>query len=163
MSTSSSWPRVRYAVRYPAGDGRWRYEPVDIAHPDGSGFIPVEHPPAVGDLINLYDRSRAARKLPPLEGGPVFRVLARLWVHSSWGSADWPYGEREPRSGPLLDIIVEPADGPYRDEAPICTESTCEAKYLFGQWVLPPGVPADEADPHEHAPYVSEPAVTSGG
>jgi hypothetical protein len=151
MSTASSWPRVRFAIRYPAGDDTWRYEPVDVGNPGGQGFTALEYPPATGDLISLWDRSRHARGLPPLEGGPGFRVLDRSWHHSSYGSMDWPYGEQVPRSGPLLDIIVEPADGPYRDEAPICAESTCEAKYLFGQWQLPPG--AGEASPHAHEPY----------
>ena len=147
------WPRVRFHVRYPAGDGYHRYDPVDIAHPSGSGFIPLEYPPAPGDLITLWDSNRARRGLPQPEGGPVFRVLERLWSHASFGSVTFPYGEREPLEGPLTDIIVEPAASPWADEAPICAETTCEAKYLSGAWVLPPGVSEDEADPHEHAPY----------
>jgi len=108
----------------------------------------MEHPPAPGDLITLWSRTGA------VEGGPVFRVLERLWSHASFGSVTFPYGAEEPREGPLLDIIAEPAGSPYRDEAPICAESTCEAKFLFGQWIQPPG--ADEPDPHEHRPYKRE-------
>lgn len=148
MSTGSSWPRVRFAVRYPAGDGRWRYEPVDIANPDGAGFSALEYPPAPGDLISLWDRSLHARGLPQPEGGPVFRVLDRWWSHSSWGSADWPYGEQVPRSGPLLDVIVEPADGLYRDEAPMCGYADCWARLLFGTWVPRPDY--GDPEPHEH-------------
>jgi hypothetical protein len=141
-------PRCKFAVRYPAGDGKWRYQSVIVAGYDSSAFAPMRYPPAPGDLISLWDQFRGR-----LEGGPVFQVVARMWMHSSYGSADWPYGKPEPQSGPLLDIIVEPAEGAYRDETPICGESTCEAVWVNGAWWMPPG--ADEPDPHEHRPYES--------
>lgn len=101
-------PEVKFAVRYPAGSGAWRYEALDIPNPGGS-FMPLEYLPAAGDLVTLWDRSGH------VEGGPHFRVVARSWSYSGYGSVNWPYGQREPSSGPLVDIIVEPAGGPYSD------------------------------------------------
>jgi hypothetical protein len=148
----STQPHVKFVIRYPAGDGKWRYETVWVSSPSGSAFIPMEHPPLMGDLITLWDSDRHRRGLPPHDGGPAFRVVDRMWSHSSWGSADWPFGESEPRSGPLLDIIVEPArGGAYRDETPICGAYDCEAVWVDGAWWMPPG--ADEPEPHEHKPY----------
>lgn len=137
----SSYPRVRFHVRFPAGDYRWRYEPVSIRNPEGAGFVPLEYPPAAGDLISLWDEGDEE-----LRG--TFRVLERMWAHSERGSADWPYGEREPRSGPLLEIVVEPADGPCRDEAPLCGYQDCRARLLFGEWVPRPGY--GDPEPHVH-------------
>lgn len=144
----SGTPRCKFSVRYPAGDGKWRYQSVSIAGP-GGGLYGLYDPPAVGDLIFLWNSGG-----PQPEGGSAFRVVERSWMHSSWGSADWPYGEAEPRSGPMVNIIVEPAEGPYRDETDICGEASCEAVWVDGDWWMPPG--ADEPDPHEHAPYRSE-------
>jgi hypothetical protein len=108
-------PRVKFAVRYPAGEGRWHYETVMIRSWEGSVHTPMDCPPAIGDLIILYDTDRPRRQLPPLKGGPVFRVVDRLWSHAMYGSVTWPYGKTEPSEGPLLDIIVEPSEGVYAD------------------------------------------------
>ena len=143
----SAYPCVKFAIRYPAGDGTWRYVSVVQSTYVSTAFPPLQHVPAVGDLVSLYDQSNE-------EARGIFRVLERMWMYSSYGSADWPYGQREPSTGPLVDVIVEPADGPYRDEAPICGESTCEAQFVNGEWWMPPG--AVEPDAHEHQPY--EPA-----
>lgn len=147
-------PRCMFAVRVPAGDGKFWYQRIDIASPSASVGIEMAYPPAVGDLITLWDR-----RGPQPEGGPIFRVTDRLWSHASWGSANWPYGKNEPSEGPMVDIIVEPAEGPYRDETDICAESTCEAKWVNGAWWMPPGT--DEPDPHEHRPY--EDGLRAGG
>ena len=149
-------PRCHFAVRYPAGEGKWRYQPISIAGPGGGYTLDTAWVPQPGDLISLWDRSGDR---PQPDGGPVFRVVDRLWSHASWGSANWPYGKNEPQEGPMVDIIVEPAEGPYRDETDICAESTCEAKWVNGAWWMPPG--ADEPDPHEHGPWV-EGAVRDG-
>jgi hypothetical protein len=143
-------PRCMFSVRYPAGDGRWWYQRMSIASPGGAGSIGME-PPLIGDLISLWDTHTQP------EGGPVFRVIDRCWGHASWGSVTWPYGESEPQEGPLVDIILEPAQGPYPDETDICAESTCEAVWMNGAWWFPPG--SDEPDEHEHRPY--EPAVAT--
>ncbi len=150
MIASDPWPVdrrpcVKFAVRRPAGSGRWWYQSIIIPDPSGSAFAPMTYPPAVGDVIGLHDRTGR------IEGGPTFRVVARQWHHTGYGSANWPYGQAEPATGPLLDIIVEPAPGIYADETDICAESSCEAVVIDGAWWMPPG--ADTPDPHDHAPY----------
>jgi hypothetical protein len=107
-------PRVKFSVRRPAPGGQWHYETLYFQSRQGNTILPLEYPPAVGDLIVLQLQPAPAYQA----GGPVFRVLERMWVHAMYGSPDWRYGEDGPRTGPLLDIIVEPAEGLYRDEAP---------------------------------------------
>jgi hypothetical protein len=116
----STFPQVAFKVRYPAGDGLYRFEWVDIHTPGGAGHHPMEHPPLIGDLVILPTRRPGGE--PPLEGGPVFRVIDRMWGHSEYGSAHWPYGANSPVAGPLLEIIVEPARGLYADQAPLPPE-----------------------------------------
>lgn len=94
---------IRMAV-----DGGYRYEPVSIASPQGDGALRTEHAPAIGDRIHLWDSTR--------NSGGEYVVLARSWLHSSYGSTNWPYAERNPHTGPRLDIIVEPASGVFEDE-----------------------------------------------
>jgi hypothetical protein len=84
-----------------------------------------------------------------------------MWSYAAFGSVVWPYGKSEPAEGPMLDIIVEPAEGVYRDEAPFCAESSCEAVWVDGAWWMPPG--ADEPDPHDHEPCVSADRGGDGG
>jgi hypothetical protein len=92
-----------------AGAGPFRYEPVNLGSRDGSGYLTTPHPPAVGDLISLYDTIKKAA----VNG----RVIERAWHHSSYGSANWPYLESLTTVGPALDVIVVPDAGPFRDEA----------------------------------------------
>ena len=154
MTETTRAPHCKFAIRYPAGDGKWRYQTVLIASYERGVHVPMAYPPAPGDLITLWDSGRHRRGQPPLEGGPVFRVVDRMWSHAGYGSVTWPYGKSEPAEGPLVDIIVESAESVYRDETPICAESTCEAVWVSGSWWMPPG--ADEPDPHEHTPYESK-------
>jgi hypothetical protein len=141
----TAFPRCNFAVRYPAGDDTWRYQGVDVPTPGGGGFSEMEHPPPTGALVLLYDRSGR------LDGGPYFRVVDQLWSYPAWGSVTWPYGAASPQQGPLVDIIVEPAGSPYKDEAPTCADLECPAVWVNGAWWMPPG--EDEAGPHEHRPY----------
>jgi hypothetical protein len=109
----STFARVTFSVRRPTPDNHWEYERISPGSPYGSGFIPMNFPPAVGDLIILQDEHR------DIEGGPVFQVVARQWATSNYGSPSWPYTFPEPKEGPLLDIVVEPADeGSFRNEKP---------------------------------------------
>lgn len=103
-------PRCSFYLRTAVGDGRYRYTRISIANQAGNGYIVTPTPPVVGDLIYLRDQ---------IEGGPsgTFRVVERSWVHSSWGSHDWPYTEPQPLVGPMLDLIVEAAEGPFANEA----------------------------------------------
>jgi len=145
-----AYPEVKFVVRYPAGQGSWRYEPVDIPHPGGA-FMPLEHLPAAGDLVFLWDRSG------PLPGGPNFKVVARAWTWSGYGSVNWPYGKAEAQSGPVVDIIVEPSAGAYSDEAPICAEPDCTAMWVDRAWLIRHPDDQEHVEEHEHRIYVSDP------
>lgn len=148
----STYPRCSFKVRVPAGDGRYRFETVE-QHSYFGGTMPLQHPPATGVLVTLYD-IRGEGFQP--DGGPVFRVIDQMWSHPAYGSGGWPYGMQEPREGPLVDIIVEPAAGLYADETPICAESTCERYLSNGSWVMPRGE-EDRAVLHEHLPWEPKP------
>jgi hypothetical protein len=102
--------RCNFYRRTPADVGLWRYDHINHSDHTGDGYLTTPHPPLVGDLIGLYD--------PTTKKGGVYRIVERSWTHSSWGSANWPYGEPRPKVGPLLDLIVETAQGPFHDEAP---------------------------------------------
>lgn len=149
----SAAPRVGFMIRYPAGDGKWWFRPVYLPAPADSS-MPMAYPPAPGDLISLYDDRDGENHQP--EGGPVFRVVARMWNHAAYGSGSWPYGRPEPVEGPLLDIIAEPAPGLYADETSHCGDGSCDAVMMNGAWWLPPG--SVEPDPHEHRPYTRGPS-----
>ncbi len=99
----------RFYVRSPAGDGQFRYESVEVGNRAGDGRLPTPHPPLPGDLVFLWDTTE--------KKGGQFRVIERAWSHASWGSVNWPHSETMPVHGPSLDIIVEAADGLFRDEA----------------------------------------------
>lgn len=102
-----------FYVREAVGD-QWRYDRVLVASPEGDSSLHTDTPPVVGDLIVLSDQSRK------LEGWPgQCRVIERAWMYSSWGSTNWPYGEAQSRVGPTLDLIVERAEGPFVNEAPV--------------------------------------------
>lgn len=98
--------RVAFHIRQATPKG-YTYESVHI-RPDGR--LDTPYPPAVGDLVHLpgYRTSH--------------KVISRAWSYPQYGSAAWPYGAR-PTDGPLLDLIVEPAIGPFTDDV---TESEDE-------------------------------------
>lgn len=75
----------------------------------GGGSLDTPHPPMAGDLIWLQ---------PDRSPGGCYRVIERAWQHAAYGSANWPFGVRRTAVGPILTIVVEPDDGPFRDEAP---------------------------------------------
>lgn len=102
--------RCHFYIRTRA-DGGWRYTSVHTGlNATSESHLATTHPPAVGDQITLYD--------PITKAGGVYRVLERAWSHAEYGSADWPYLQAMPQAGPSLEIIVEPARGLFRDEAP---------------------------------------------
>ena len=99
--------RCQFHVRTPA-DGGWYYDHVRIAGPESDGDLHTTYPPAVGDLIFLWDAFKRS--------GGRFRVVGRDWLHAGWGSTYWPYTERQSTVGPELQLIVEPADGLFVDQ-----------------------------------------------
>jgi hypothetical protein len=151
-----AYPEVKFVVRYPAGQGAWRYEALEIPNPGGSYFMPLEHLPAEGDLVSLW-ASPMRPAGPFIPGGPFFRVVRRYWTWSGYGSVNWPYGAREAQSGPSVEIFVEPAAGPYSDEAPICAVSDCTAMWIDRAWVIRDPADQEAVEDHEHQIYVSDP------
>lgn len=87
--------------------GGFRYDHVSVRGHALDGYLYTEHPPAIGDLIALTGAP---------SGVGVFHVVDREWLHSSFGSTNWPYGQPEPVVGPILTVIVERAEGMFRDE-----------------------------------------------
>lgn len=102
--------RCHFQVRARAGDGQFHYEAISLYNPRGDGYLHTPHPPAVGDHIHLWDVAT--------KRGGNHRVIARAWLHSSYGSTNWPHGRDAPIVGPILDLIVEAADGPLSSESP---------------------------------------------
>jgi hypothetical protein len=101
-------PRCQFYERA-AVDGGYRYDRINVESPSGFGPLVTPYPPAVQDLIHLWDSHE--------KRGGTYRVVERAWHHSSYGSVDWPYGSPASKEGPLLDVIVEAAEGPFVDEA----------------------------------------------
>jgi hypothetical protein len=102
--------QCNFIVRRPAQDSQWHYEPLYFQTWYGNTFLPLAYPPAAGDLIILQPH-------PESDGGPVYQVIERMWMPTQYGSMSWKYGTSMPEVGPSLDIIVEPAEGLYRNEA----------------------------------------------
>ncbi|WP_329214848.1 hypothetical protein OG352_05335 [Streptomyces sp. NBC_01485] len=103
-----------FYIRTPAEQGQFHYEPVNVSSPHYDGKMHTLYAPAVGDLIHLWDTTK--------KQGGTFEVLARHWLHSSYGSTSWPVLEQQPTVGPLLDLIVQAAEGVFRDQAPLPDE-----------------------------------------
>lgn len=111
MTEDDARAQCEFHVRTKATDApTWHYARMWLEGPTGGGYLCTEHPPAVGDTIRLYDRLT--------KSGGVFRVVERSWNHASYGSTYWPHAEDRPRVGPLLEIVVEQAEGLFRGEAP---------------------------------------------
>lgn len=100
--------RCTFYIRTPAPlPGEYYYERVDLATRH-NGELHTPHPPDVGDLIHLWDTVT--------NRGGTHKVIARRWLHSAYQSANWPAEAAEPLVGAVLEVIVEPADGPFRDQ-----------------------------------------------
>lgn len=100
-------PRCTFHLRT-AVEGGYRYDQISVAAPE-SGNLRTPYPPAVGDVVCLSLD----------QGAPgTYVVVARQWMHPAYGSMAWPAGQMRPSGGPMLTIVVEPADGVFRDEQP---------------------------------------------
>lgn len=104
--------RCSFYVRTPSEKhpGMFDYTPISLNNPRGDGDLHTYHPPAVGDTISLHDISGNARG--------KHRVIARDWMHASYGSTYWPLLDAVPTHGPALYVLVEPAEDFFRDQAP---------------------------------------------
>ena len=87
-----------FYVRLPKADGFFIHERININTPMGIGSMRTSNPPEIGDCISLYDSFT--------KRGGVFKVIARQWMHSSYGSANWPVTETESKMPPSLSIVV---------------------------------------------------------
>ena len=103
-----------FYIRTPAGDGLFNYDQVQISGSQHDAALRTTHPPLTGDLISLWDSYT--------QKGGQFRVIDRAWHHAAWGSTIWPYTEILPTDGPRVDIIIEAAEGPFSDAAPVPDE-----------------------------------------
>lgn len=105
MSDKAQRVRCSFYIRTPsaAHPDMWDYTSVDLGTP--SHTLDTFHPPQVGDRIAL--------------GAPMFEVVARDWMHPQHGSGAWPYRELYPVVGPMMQVIVVPAEGLFVDQAPV--------------------------------------------
>jgi hypothetical protein len=113
LATRNAAPQCSFHVRTPAGTEPPTYH-YDTVYVRGKGHgqtgtLVTPYPPAIGDLIFLHDEMGAHTG--------THRVVDRAWSHSTYGSANWPVGTKWPSVGPILNIIVVPEPGPFRDEA----------------------------------------------
>jgi hypothetical protein len=106
-----------------AHDGGWVYVYTAVRNPKGDSYLTTYWPPSIGDLFTVNGLQLAGTEgLTPMPPGAL-RVVDREWVHSSYGSADWPYTDNEPQIGPLLTVMVEVADtGLYPEEIVVSDE-----------------------------------------
>jgi hypothetical protein len=105
--------RCSFHLRTPSEThpGLFNYDQIAINSRNHDGKLHTDHPPLIGDSIYLHDLSGR------IQGG-LFKVIDRNWLHSSYGSVDWPITQPQPSSGPLLEILVERSEGFFQDEAP---------------------------------------------
>jgi hypothetical protein len=75
------------------------------------GQLITDHPPAIGDLINLDGQTTdpaANDDDAAVKVSGSFRVIDRRWLPASFGSTAWPYGERQ-TGHEWLDVMLVPA------------------------------------------------------
>lgn len=89
-------------------EGGFFYDQIHISSGRGDTHLLTAHPPIPGDLISLTDQITKEYGL--------YRVLFRDWLHSSWGSMNFPYDAFRPNNPPYLQIIVEEATGLFIDQ-----------------------------------------------
>jgi len=97
--------RCRFYRRKAAAGGHI-YEQIGIDGPNLHSCLVTAHPPPVGDRICLTDRNTG-------DSG-IYLVRERCWSYPDYGSAAWPIGKTP--DAPLVEIIVESAEGLFRDE-----------------------------------------------
>lgn len=104
-------PTCSFHERVSVEGGLYRYlERWLSTAPPNMGSVPFLAPPSIGDTVLLWR--------PEAGSYGIYRIVERDWSYAAHGSAAWPYAERAPLEGPRLTLIVEPSEGPFRDEAP---------------------------------------------
>lgn len=98
--------RLSFVIRTPAGDGKFNYltEYTHTWGSDGSGY-PSVFVPRIGDLVHL-----------PPPSAKMGRVYDVVWLWPGYGSQNWPHTPL-PQVGPIVQVFVDQAGGPYVDEA----------------------------------------------
>ncbi|MBD3004815.1 hypothetical protein [Streptomyces sp. 5-10] len=99
-----------FYVRTPSEDGKYHYDRLSVKGRHGDGNLHTFHPPHTGESISLRDEFGNFNTTG-------FRVIHRDWLHSSYGSVNWPYMYEGPKEGPRLNVIVEPFEGPFENES----------------------------------------------
>ena len=107
-------PRCGFYLRTVVTDGplAYHYEPLDLHHYGHRGLATF-HPPLVGDLIDLDTREPNGKICTA-----TYKVIERCWRHVTYGSMYWPHHLPNPVEGPILEVVVECAEGLFRHEAP---------------------------------------------
>lgn len=100
MNTDSV--RCLFHVRRPVGE-KFRYDPLALSS-EPSGYL-TAHPPLIGDLIHLFDTERRT--------AGTYLVVERAWSEISYGSMAWPANSSAPTAPPILDVILDVAEGPF--------------------------------------------------
>jgi hypothetical protein len=107
MTDEAAYVRCTFHARIPV-EGGHAYEPITPRGNSASGSWSTLHPPSIGDLVPLSPQ--------------LYKVTDRIWRYAEHGSRDWPLVEPHAIKGPMLDLIVEPAQGPYHDQIVIPEE-----------------------------------------
>ncbi|WP_262059698.1 hypothetical protein [Streptomyces sp. STR69] len=97
-----------FYIRTPAENGQFYYDRVNIGSPHADGKLHTSDVPQIGDLLHLWDTLK--------KQGGKYEVVARQWLHSSYGSTNWPVLEPQPTVGTLLELVVVPAEDIFRNQ-----------------------------------------------
>ena len=108
--------RCAFYLRWPGRPTGHQYLGLGIESRSGFGRLPLAHPPAVGDLVNLNGQAFRTEDGPAERVHGTFRVVERSWMYPGYGSSDWPRGEIQAKQGPMLDVFVEHAEGAFADQ-----------------------------------------------
>lgn len=111
--------RCSFYLVQEVSDG-FTYEPFTIDAPGGGAYgYWLDLPPTVGDLIFLFDSNHDGMR-------GEFVVVRRRWMHSQYGSMNWPYTSSDKTAPASLDVLVRralDADTLFAFEAPEAPEA----------------------------------------
>ena len=97
--------RLSFVIREPTAlAGQYRYRTAYVHNEGGHGY-PSAFVPRIGDLIHI-----------PAPSTKMGRVYDVVWLWPAYGSQAWPH-TLLPKDGPIVQVFVDEARGPYVDEA----------------------------------------------